>query len=129
MLSTSLIHDTLARLPADSPRRAVWIHRLGLLAQDRGDYEEAARQYQRSLDIRERLDDQAGMASNYGQLGLLAQDRGDYEEAARQYQRSLDIKKRLDDQAGMASSYHQLGMLAHLRENYEEAAPPVPTRP
>ena len=57
----------------------------------RGDYDEAARQYQRSLDISERLGDQAGMASSYGQLGTLAQERGDYDEAARQYQRSLDI--------------------------------------
>jgi hypothetical protein len=49
---TALIYDTLARLPADSPRRAAWIHQLGMLAQDRGDYDEAARQYQRSLDIK-----------------------------------------------------------------------------
>jgi tetratricopeptide (TPR) repeat protein len=78
---------------------------------DRGDHEEAARQYQRSLDVKERLGDQAGMASGYHQLGVLAQDRGDHEEAARQYQRSLDIKERLGNQAGMASSYSQLGLL------------------
>ena len=66
-------------------------HQLGILAQHRGDYDEAARQYQRSLDIDERLGDQAGMASSYHQLGMLAQLRGDYDEAARQYQRSLDI--------------------------------------
>ena len=62
------------------------------LAQARGDYDEAARQYQRSLDINERLGNQAGMATSYHQLGSLAQDRGDYDEAARQYRRSLDIK-------------------------------------
>ena len=86
-------------------------HQLGILAQDRGDYDEAARQYQRSLDINERLGNQAGMASSYHQLGILAQDRGDYDEAARQYQRSLDINERLGDQAGMATSYSQLGIL------------------
>ena len=90
---TSLIHDTLTHLPSDSPRQAAWIHQLGILAQLRGDYDEAARQYQRSLDILERLGDQAGMATSYHQLGMLAQDRGDYDEAARQYQRSLDIKR------------------------------------
>ena len=118
----SLIHDTLTWLPENSSRRAAWIHHLGMLAQARGDYEEAARQYQRSLDIEERLGDQAGMATSYHQLGRLAQDRGDYEEAARQYQRALDIKERLGDQAGMAPSYHQLGMLAQDRGDYEEAA-------
>jgi hypothetical protein len=33
---TELVHDTLHRLPADSPRRATWIHQLGMLAQLRG---------------------------------------------------------------------------------------------
>ena len=49
---------------------------LGILAQDRGDYEEAARQYQRSLDISERLGDQAGMATCYSQFGSLVAERG-----------------------------------------------------
>ena len=118
----SLIYDTLARLPADSPRRAAWIHQLGILAQARGDYHEAARQYQRSLDIEERLGDQAGMATSYHNLGILAQHRGDYDEAARQYQGSLDIRERLGDQAGMADSYFQLGILAQDRGDYDEAA-------
>jgi tetratricopeptide (TPR) repeat protein len=118
----ALIHDTLARLPSGSPRRAAYLHQLGMLAQYRGDYEEAARQYQRSLDISERLGNQAGMASSYHQLGILAQYRGDYEEAARQYQRSLDIEERLGNQAGMAGSYGQLGMLAQDRGDYQEAA-------
>ena len=95
----SLIHDTLTRLPADSPRRSAWIQQLGILTQARGDYDEAERQYQRALDIKERLGDQAGMANSYGQLGTLAQNRGDYDEAERQYQRALDIFERLGDQA------------------------------
>ena len=119
---TSLIHDTLTWLPENSPRREAYIHHLGMLAQLRGDYDEAARQYQRSLDINERLGDQAGMAASYHQLGRLAELRGDYAEAARQYQRSLDISERLGDQAGMARGYHQLGILAQDRGDYAEAA-------
>ena len=119
---TSLIHDTLTWLPEDSSRRGAHIHHLGMLAQMRGDYAEAARQYQRSLDIDERLGDQAGVATSYHNLGALAQERGDYEEAARQYQRSLDINERLGNQAGMAASYHELGILAQNRGDYAEAA-------
>ena len=52
-------------------------HNLGLLAHDRGDYDEAGRQYQRALEIKERLGNQAGMANTYHQLGVLAQDHGD----------------------------------------------------
>jgi len=118
----SLIHDTLARLPADSPRQAAWIHQLGILAQNRGDYDEATRQYQRALDINERLGNQAGMARCYGQLGDLARDRGDYDEAERQLQRSLEIHERLGNDAFTAIARGQLGNLAYLRGTYEEAA-------
>jgi tetratricopeptide (TPR) repeat protein len=117
--TASLIHDTLTWLPVRSSRHAVWIHQLGRLAHRRGDYKEAARQYQRSLDIFEQLGDQAGMASGYGNLGIEAQWLGDYEEAARQYQRSLDIKEQIGNRAGMAISYQQLGILAMNRGDYE----------
>ncbi len=113
-------HQRAARQPGRHGQLSY--HQLGILAQDRGDYDEAARQYQRALDINERLGNQAGMAASYHQLGMLAQDRGDYDEAARQYQRALDINERLGDQAGMAASYHQLGILAQLRGDYDEAA-------
>ena len=118
----SLIHDTLAQLPADSPRQAAWNHQLGILAFRRGDYVEATRYHQRSLDAFERLGDQAGMAAGYALLGNLAQVRGDYAEAARQYRRSLDIKEPLGDQAGMASGYGQLGVIAQLTGDYDQAA-------
>ena len=51
-------------------------YQLGILAQDRGDYDEAARQYRRALDIFERLGDQAGLAAAYSQLGNLETERG-----------------------------------------------------
>jgi len=118
----SLIHDTLTWLPTDSPRQAGWILQLGILAYRLGDYDEAARQYQRSLDIAERLGNEAGMADGYLNLGILAQERGDYDEAARQYQRALDFRERLGDEAGMADAYHNLGTLAQARRDYDEAA-------
>ena len=79
-------------------------HELGVLAQARGDYDEAARQYQRSLEGKERLGNSSGMAVSYHQLGALAQIRGDYSEAARQYYRALGIFERLGDQQGLETS-------------------------
>jgi tetratricopeptide (TPR) repeat protein len=93
-----------------------------MIAQVRGDYDAAARQYQRALDINERLGNQAGMADSYHQLGRLAQVRGDYDEAARQYQRALDIDERLGNQAGMATTYSQLGNLEKERGGSMTAA-------
>ena len=108
---TALIHSTLALLPEQDDRRSPWLHQLGILAQLRGDYEEAERRYRQSLEISERLGDQAGAAIGYHQLGMLAQLRGDYEEAERRYRQSLEIKERLGDQAGAASTLSQTGLL------------------
>jgi TPR repeat protein len=121
-LEASLIHDTLDRLPADSPRQAGWFDQLGVLAQKHGDYSEAARQYQRAFAIKKRLGDQTGMATTYHLLGNVALLRRQFGEAARQYQRALDTFKRLDYQAGMAGTYAQLGHLARARGDYDQAA-------
>ena len=98
-------------------------HHLGMLAQDRGDYDAAEPLYRRSLEIKERIGDQAGMAASYHHLGILAQDRGDYDAAEPLYRRSLEIMERIGDQAGMAASYDQLGMLAQDRGDYDAAEP------
>ena len=118
----ALIFDTLARLPPDHSRQVALIQQFGTLAFRRGDYDEAARQYQRALDISTRLRDQEGMASVYHNLGILASQRGDYGEAARQYQRALDINERIDNQARIAAGHDQLGILARRRGDYAEAA-------
>ena len=52
-----------------------------MLAHDRGDYDAAEPLYRRSLEIMERMGDQAGMSQSYFQLGKLAHDRGDYAAA------------------------------------------------
>jgi hypothetical protein len=78
--NTALIHDTLARLAPDSSRRPVWIYRLGVMAEVRGDYE-AERRYQQFLQISDRLGDQVTMADNWSGLGILAARREQYTEA------------------------------------------------
>jgi tetratricopeptide (TPR) repeat protein len=119
---SSLIHDTLSRLPADSSNQADWMLRLSILADRQGDNAEANRQTQRAFNIYERVGNQRGMAGAYHMLGIISEGRGDYDEAARQYQRALDINEQLDNQRDTAGIYHQLGILAQRRGDYDEAA-------
>jgi tetratricopeptide (TPR) repeat protein len=95
---------------------------LGALAQRRGDYQEAAGYYQRSLGMSELAGDQAGMATSHHNLAILAHSGADYQEAARQYHRSLEIRERIGDQGGMADGYVRLGILAHDRGDDQGAA-------
>jgi len=82
----------------------------------RGDYDEATRQYQRSLDIDERLGDQTGLATTYSQMGVLARDRGGpADQAIALHMRALAIRLRLAvpeavfDLRNLAAYRHELG--------------------
>ncbi|MGH3932871.1 MAG: hypothetical protein ACRDTF_23185, partial [Pseudonocardiaceae bacterium] len=77
----TLIHDTLARLAPDSPRRPTWIHQLDTLAWKRGNHEEAERCYRQSLQIDERLGNPVGIAASLSQLGNFAMERQQYVKA------------------------------------------------
>jgi hypothetical protein len=50
--------------------------RLGMLAQDRWDYDAAESLYRRALEISERIGDQAGIATAYDALGGLTRRSG-----------------------------------------------------
>jgi tetratricopeptide (TPR) repeat protein len=113
--------ETLGWLPEGSREAAAYQHQLGMVAQERGDYEHALGWYRRSLAISEELGDRARTASSYHQLGTVAHVRGDYEAALDWYRRSLAIEEELGDRAGMASSYHQLGIVAEERGDYDAA--------
>jgi tetratricopeptide (TPR) repeat protein len=70
-------------------------HQLGMLAQDRGDLDEAERLYRQSLTINQRLGNQAGMATSWSQLANLCLDRGEPETAVGLHVRALAIRLRL----------------------------------
>jgi tetratricopeptide (TPR) repeat protein len=68
---------------------------LGVLAQNRGDYEEAERLYRESLEISERLGDLAGKAATLHALGKLRWGQGRKAEAEELLRQALDILKRI----------------------------------
>ena len=71
-------------------RAASSLNNLGLIADVRGDYDEAERLHNASLAINGKL--VTGEASqSLGNLGLIADDRGDYDEAERLHNASLAI--------------------------------------
>ena len=106
--------------PQERDAQADILAKMGSLREDLGDYAEARRLYQESLDIAQQLGDRAGVAQTLHNLGMLAQDQGDYAEARRLYQESLDIKQQLADRAGIAKTLHQLGNVAYLQGGYSE---------
>ncbi|MCD4777877.1 MAG: tetratricopeptide repeat protein, partial [Desulfobacterales bacterium] len=110
-----------ANKTGDESLKANALHNLGMIAEERRDFEEAEDWYKKSLKIDERLGNEHGVAITYHQLGMIAQERRDFEEAEDWYKKSLKIKERLGDELGAAITYHQFGMIAEERSDFEEA--------
>ena len=96
-------------------------HQLGIVAEERRDFEGAERWYRKSLDLELELGNQGGAATSYHQLGMVAEKRRDFESAELRYRQSLDLKLELGNQGGAASTYHQLGVVAQERRDFEGA--------
>jgi tetratricopeptide (TPR) repeat protein len=92
-----------------------------MLANNHGNYSEAAQLYNQSLALLKELGDKSGVATSLHQLGILAHNQSNYSEAARLYQESLGIKRELGDKSGVAASLHQLGILAQGQGDNSEA--------
>ena len=102
-------------------------------------YDNAEACYQRSLDIRLRLDDDWGIAWNYLNQGHLARYRGDdargkegeialsdealnrYAQAWQLYERSSSAQRKIGDRRGLAYSIGDLGLVALKLGRLDEA--------
>jgi tetratricopeptide (TPR) repeat protein len=100
---------------------AMVTHNLARQLQVRGEYGEALRRYEQSLQISGKLGNRAGIARSMHELGNLHYLRGEYGEALQRYEQSLRIAADLGDRAGVARSLHQLGMLHQDRGECDEA--------
>ena len=77
--------------------------------------------YERSLAIRERIEDFQGMGTCWYGLGMVAYDRGDPVRAEACHQRALAIRERIGDAWGVAFSWGKLGQLAQFQGHYAHA--------
>jgi len=103
------------------PKIATAYHELGMIYQERGQYDEAEAWYRKALEIRERRGLERDAASDYHQLGNICLLRGQYDAAEEWYRKAVEIRERLGLERDAASDYHQLGIVEQLRGRYDEA--------
>jgi predicted ATPase/transcriptional regulator with XRE-family HTH domain len=90
----------------------------GNLACACGDFASAQPLYERSLAIRRKQGDKAGIASSLNNLALIAHSRCDYARVKALHEESLAIKRELGDKWGIASSLGNLGIVANDQGDY-----------
>ncbi len=82
---------------------------LGLLCQRKGDVPAARVYLLEAADLRQRTNDQPGLASVYNNLGVLEHQYGNFAEAIRYAQQALTIRQKLGDEPGLAASFTNIG--------------------
>jgi tetratricopeptide (TPR) repeat protein len=92
-----------------------------MVAQEQGQYAEAATYYQQSLVLYREIGDRVGEADSLFRLGYVAHEQEQYAEAEGYYLQCLPIYQELGDSHDEAATLNNLGVVAADQERYAEA--------
>lgn len=94
---------------------------IGLLAEERGDYQAALEAYRKAMRSRERLGDRQGVAESQNNIGFAQFQLGDYDSAAVFWRSSIDGFTSIGDALGRIRAAQNLGLLESLRGRWATA--------
>lgn len=86
-----------------------------------GAFKAALETYQKVLEIRSNLNDQAGVAETLDNIGEVYISVSDYDKALEILQQALTIRKELDDKAGVGETLNNIGFVYRLLGEYPKA--------
>ena len=81
----------------------------------------ALKNYKKSYQISEVIDDYDGMSGQLNNIGLIYRKKGDLKTALRYYEQSLNLCKKLNNEVGYANALNNIGIVYQYQKNYEEA--------
>jgi predicted ATPase len=118
----------LARPGGDGGLRADALGRAGLIASQRGRYDEARQLLSDSLEFRRRTDAPAELASDLIRFGVVTSAAGDFDGARLAFEEAVELGRGLGDKRVTSSGLNNLGEIARLdgdlvtaRARYEES--------
>lgn len=94
---------------------------IGVLKYSQGDYEQAKKYSEESLDIFREIGDKKGISDSLNCLGRISVNQGDYEKGKKYSEESLAIKIEINDKKGMADSINNLGAVSYYHGDFEQA--------
>jgi len=104
-----------------SADEALALHNLGFSYRSRGEFGSALESFERSLAIRERLGDIAGMAGSFGHIGGLYENRGEFDRAAEFYHRSLEFAEMAGSESRLMMALASVGTVHSQRGEFDDA--------
>ncbi len=85
------------------------------------DYPAALENYQKALEINERLGNLQGTGNNYNNIGLVYYSIFDYPRALEYYQKTFEINERTGNKTGMGNSLGNIGNIYYELHDYPRA--------
>ena len=98
-----------------------WLGNIGTIHMDRREYELAAANYKRALEIARSLSSQSWIATWLRNLAAVAVETGNWESASRYNDEALEIKRRLKDRKAEASSLNNAARIAAGTKDFTHA--------
>jgi adenylate cyclase len=102
-------------------QKAYALNIFGMFYQNRGESEQALEYYNKSLTIKQGLNDLRGVAKSLNNISIFFYRRGEIDTAIYLMHKTLDIWTALKDQVGIASSFNLIGVSLLEQGNYAEA--------
>ncbi len=84
-------------------------------------YDLAIREFEKSLIIEKKFNNQLGLAINYQNLGYADEAKGQLDLALKNYKRSLDYNNQIDSEVGRVICYNSIGQVYIKQRKYNDA--------
>jgi tetratricopeptide (TPR) repeat protein len=97
------------------------IQLLGMVYEDKGEWDRAIEYYERSLAIKEKVGDEHGMATSFNSLGNVYSYKGEWDRAIEYYERDLAVCEKVGDEYGMATTFNNLGSVYQDMGEWDQA--------
>ncbi|CAF2038997.1 unnamed protein product [Rotaria magnacalcarata] len=118
-----LYNELLENASDDSDRARIY-HQLGWVKRGQGEYKDAVKFYEKSLEIERKIlpEDDASLAPTYSNMGLVFNDMGDYSKALEYYEKSHQIREKTlpPTHSNLAFSYNKIGGLYSSMDEYSK---------
>jgi tetratricopeptide (TPR) repeat protein len=115
----------LKELPSDDSSLGYLYHNLGIVMNDKGDYDISLQWYQKSLDIRMRTrpSDYVNIGNTHNCIGNVDRKKGDHVRALESYNKAVSLFKQAGDEKhpAMAHLYNNIGIVYQKQKKYSKA--------
>jgi tetratricopeptide (TPR) repeat protein len=111
----------LSKLTGDALLLSSGLHGMGSLHLSRNQPDKAFPHLWESVEIKEQIDDQGGLANLYTSIGMAFELRGNYDSAMYFYNKGLGIRKEMGDIRRIANSEVSIGNILIEMQRYDEA--------